>query len=435
MKIAVILFVGISIILSSCGNAENPYQNTSQTDGTSITENAESEKGNETSGTDIKSTEKNTDSAEKDTKAEDNNSESKNKKNPEEASLSDSENQDERETEAKSGNQKDQKVREEPEKQAESEENRTPEEKTNQSESKEQSEPGKTEESSESSKNPESTESTESTESQESAEQKKSSETSEPQEKPSEDSGKTADKDKSEEKDSENIQQNESDNEDFTDGIRTIFASGITKEIFYDVNKLWDGNDTNLCWAATSSNLIVWWQDLYEKKGKTLPGKAVRDGNEIFAMFRKYKGDVSGTFLNGVPWYFVGNQSGNGGADGGFLLDLCGFEWNPYSPKAYSYHDEGKLSAQKDFSEVIISGLKKGAAGLKLHNRYDHAITLWGAEYDTSRNVNAIYVTDSDDRFSGIKRYEVFFDGKNIVMKNYDTSYNKITGAMFLYAP
>lgn len=430
MKIAVILFVGISIILSSCGNAENPYQNTSPTDGTSITENAESEKGNETSGTDIKSTEKNTDSAEKDTKDEENNSESKNQKNPEETSLSDSENQDKRKTEDKSGNQKDQKVREEPEKQAESEENRTPEDKTDQTESKGQSEPGKTEESSESSKNPESTESTEP---QEPAEQKKSSETSEPQEKHSEDSGKTADKDKSEEKDSGNTQQSE--NEDFTDGIRTIFASGITKENFYDVNKLWDGNDTNLCWAATSSNLIVWWQDLYEKKGKTLPGKAVRDGNEIFAMFRKYKGDVSGTFLNGVPWYFVGNQSGNGGADGGFLLDLCGIEWNPYSPKAYSYHDEGKLSAQKDFSEVIISGLKKGAAGLKLHNRYDHAITLWGAEYDTSRNVNAIYVTDSDDRFSGIKRYEVFFDGKNIVMKNYDTSYNKITGAMFLYAP
>lgn len=427
MKIAVILFVGISIILSSCGNAENPYQNTSQTDGTSITENAESEKGNETSGTDIKSTEKNTDSAEKDTKAEDNNSESKNQKNPEETSLSDSENQDKRKTEDKSGNQKDQEVREEPEKQTESEENRTPKEKTDQSESKGQSEPGKTEESSESSKNPESTEP------QESAEQKKSSETSEPQEKPSEDSGKNTDKDKSEEKDSGNTQQSE--NEDFTDGIRTIFASGITKENFYDVNKLWDGNDTNLCWAATSSNLIVWWQDLYEKKGKTLPGKAVRDGNEIFEMFRKYKGDVSGTFLNGVPWYFVGNQSGNGGADGGFLLDLCGIEWMPLNPKAYSYHDEGKLSAQKDFSELIISGLKKGAAGLKLHNRYDHAITLWGAEYDTSRNVNAIYVTDSDDRFSGIKRYEVFFDGKNIVMKNYDTSYNKITGAMFLYAP
>lgn len=430
MRIAVILFVGISIILSSCGNAENPYQNTSPIDGTSVIENAESEKDNETSGTDIKSTEKNTDSAEKNTKAEENNSESKNKKNPEEASLSDSENQDERETEAKSGNQKDQKVREEPEKQAESEENRTPEEKTDQSESKGQSEPEKTEESAESSKK---TESTEPTEPQEPAEQKKSSETSEPQEKPSEDSGKNTDKDKSEEKDSGNTQQSE--NEDFTDGIRTIFASGITKENFYDVNKLWDGNDTNLCWAATSSNLIVWWQDLYEKKGKTLPEKAVRDGNEIFAMFRKYKGDVSGTFLNGVPWYFIGNQSGNGGADGGFLLDLCGIEWMPLNPKAYSYHDEGKLSAQKDFSEVIISGLKKGAAGLKLHNTYDHAITLWGAEYDTSRNVNAIYVTDSDDRFSGIKRYEVFFDGKNIVMKNYDTSYNKITGAMFLYAP
>lgn len=429
MKIAVILFVGISIILSSCGNAENPYQNTSPADGASVIENAESEKGNETFGTDIKNTEKNTDSAEKDTKAEENNNDRKNQKNREEDSLSGSENQDKRKTEEKSGNQKDQEVHEEPEKQAESEENRTSEEKANQSESKGQSEPEKTEESDESSKT------SESTESQKSAEQKKSSETSEPQEKPEEDSGKTSDKDKSEEKDSGNTRKSESDNEVFTDGIRTVFASGITKENFYDVNKLWDGNDTNLCWAATSSNLIVWWQDLYEKKGKTLPEKAVRDGNEIFAMFRKYKGDVSGTFLNGVPWYFIGNQSGNGGADGGFLLDLCGIEWMPLNPKAYSYYDEGKLSAQKDFSELIISGLKKGAAGLKLHNRYDHAITLWGAEYDTSRNVNAIYVTDSDDRFSGMKRYEVFFDGKNIVIKNYDTSYNKITGAMFLYAP
>lgn len=414
MKIAVILFVGISIILSSCGNAENPYQNTSPTDGTSIAGNAESAKDNEISGTDIENTQDDKISVTGNTEKEIENAE-KDSKNPE--------------AEEKSGNQKDQETHGEPGKQAESEENRTSEEKANQSESKGQSEPEKTEESSESSKNPESTES------KESAEQKKSTETSEPQEKLEEDSGKTSEKDKPEEKDSGNTQKSESDNENFTDGIRTVFAPGITNENFYDVNKLWDGNDTNLCWAATSSNLIVWWQDSYEKKGKTLPEKAVRDGNEIFRMFRKYKGDVSGTFMNGIPWYFAGNQSGKGGADGGFLLDLCGIEWNPMSPKAYSYYDEGKFSSLRDFSDILISELEKGAAGLKLHNTYDHAITLWGADYDTSRNVNAIYVTDSDDRFSGMKRYEVAFDGKNIVMKNYDASYNKITGAMFLYAP
>lgn len=49
-------------------------------------------------------------------------------------------------------------------------------------------------------------------------------------------------------------------------------------------------------------------------------------------------------------------------------------------------------------------------------------VTLWGAEYDKSRNVQAIYISDSDDQHQessvGMKRYLV----KNVQGKARTTS-------------
>ncbi len=60
-------------------------------------------------------------------------------------------------------------------------------------------------------------------------------------------------------------------------GKTTVFAEGVTLTSgWYDVNKKAQGNngDINMCWAATSSNMIQWFQDRYKAAGKTLPADA-----------------------------------------------------------------------------------------------------------------------------------------------------------------
>lgn len=52
----------------------------------------------------------------------------------------------------------------------------------------------------------------------------------------------------------------------------------------------------------------------------------------------------------------------------------------------------------------------------------DHVVILWGAEYDKSGNIQAIYISDSDDQYQessvGMKRYLV----KNVQGKARNTS-------------
>lgn len=219
-------------------------------------------------------------------------------------------------------------------------------------------------------------------------------------------------------------------------GNYRIFSPSVSLKHYYDVNKKWDGSDTDLCWAATSSNMISWWQEQYSTLGKTLPLAAINGEEAIFKEFKKYNApNSSGTFLNGVPWYFIGDQSGRGGAYGGFLTSICGREWNPFMPTAYTDYSEKTINTIEKISSVLLKDMAKGIGGLKLHNIYDHAITLCGIEYNASNTVVAIYVTDSDDYKSAVMRYEIYFDGSDVVMKGYDSDYNKIRGIMLLYAP
>lgn len=51
-----------------------------------------------------------------------------------------------------------------------------------------------------------------------------------------------------------------------------------------------------------------------------------------------------------------------------------------------------------------------------------HAVTLWGVDTDDATGlVNAIYITDSDDDYYGLKRYtlETYYGGADIEMETY----------------
>lgn len=244
-----------------------------------------------------------------------------------------------------------------------------------------------------------------------------------------------------EQQDDPNPQQ-QSEATDYSTGKHTLFAKGISKDdTRYDVNKTW--GDSQLCWAATSSNLIAWWQDLYTQNGKLLPSFATKEANSIFELFKLYfnnTNDNTGTFVNGLQWYFGATSqtaaTSKNDARGGFLYNTGLTSWNPYAPTAYNLKYENDLNTLQKFSDFAIANLQKqAAAGLKMHKPYDHAITLWGADVENNI-VTAVYVTDSDDKVTKMQRYEIGYEGTNVVLKNYDTGRSAtVTGLMFLYPP
>ena len=108
-----------------------------------------------------------------------------------------------------------------------------------------------------------------------------------------------------------------------TTGTSKIFAEGVTLTSgWYDVNKLKNGGgDINMCWAASASNIIQWWQDRYVEAGNTLPSTAVtvpvtKTYTEVYkynlALMELYRdlwwNGKCGSTDHGVIWYFEGRN-------------------------------------------------------------------------------------------------------------------------------
>ena len=239
--------------------------------------------------------------------------------------------------------------------------------------------------------------------------------------------------------------------EKLADGNFRIFAPGISQNKFYDANKT--GGDNQLCWAATSSNLIAWYQDLYTAGGKTLDSALPRTENQIFAKFKSLIANKDGTFVNGILWYIAGSASLSG--NGGFLLNyIPKAKWNLLQPSAYKQVEN--ISTLKEFSSELILALEKGAVACGITDRNfkkgvsGHAITIWGAEYSEiqendgteTKLVNSIWISDSDDyktqlvkcSLSQSRDNSASLDFVKIDYKVYPP-FDKIKNIMILYAP
>ena len=231
----------------------------------------------------------------------------------------------------------------------------------------------------------------------------------------------------------------------------SLFAPYVNfEEGWYDTDKRWDGQDTSLCWAAASSNLLAWYLDTAERAGADLTGLE-RDHNGIFNQFRGVWQPREGYDMNnGLSWYFSGlftnspddpafnppTPDGSGRhmmlerrpgaflrrfphADQAFLpiglgpgedlRDLRNFTGNygtqfPFCEVLTGlYGTQGELSTHENFSHSILRALKYGAVGLNIkgdtsYGSSSHAVTLWGADYDVETGkIKRIYLTDSDD--------------------------------------
>ena len=270
-------------------------------------------------------------------------------------------------------------------------------------------------------------------------------------------------------------------------GKTIVFAEGVTLTSgWYDVNKKGEGDngDINMCWAATSANMIQWFQDRYKAAGKTLPADAT-DGPgvtsytnygpyelELMNVFHsQWDNSRGGHMQEAIPWYFEGVLNGGEYASpgsqavpktaGGFWKSIWATEVYPniyhgyeniIVPGVIEYRDiyitlynnyylwgNGTTLLGKErlkvFSDLVVEAFEHGMAGLTVNlsanlTSVSHAVTLWGYEIDNATGlVTRLWITDSDDLASEPKtqllnEYSVSIDeGKSEIKLTGNTRY------------
>lgn len=246
-----------------------------------------------------------------------------------------------------------------------------------------------------------------------------------------------------------------------------VWAPGVSLSGgWFDFNKN-DGNDAltddgNMCWAASAGNVIAWWQNqngvtntpYNEHAGKIPQGKDVYQtfvgvfenvGSNPASAFQWWvngnvtpgtKSDevskLSWTGIDGKE-YYVGEYG-----DGGFLSKstfvaspLYSFSNNPVTIPETNANAAGFSLATQ--SKAIVNALKGGyALSLEVHTNGEtvgnHAITLWGVEYNEDENgaitLTTAYITDSDDYSEEIVSAKVDQKGFLSGMKLENLAYN-----------
>lgn len=205
-----------------------------------------------------------------------------------------------------------------------------------------------------------------------------------------------------------------------------IWATGVSLESgWYDVNKTGD-NDSLLCWAASAANIAEWWQQKADPS--QIPAGTPQGAQSIF-------NDLKVTFKNtglgvNIAWeyYFGGygtiheeNFQNPGSATTG------GRYWESYVKEKYEepsddadpeWMPNGMITETWETTQLadnlagtLADYFAKGygvSLSVAPSSNLGHAITLWGMEYEGSM-IKSLYITDSDDSYSGIKQYEVAY--------------------------
>ena len=200
---------------------------------------------------------------------------------------------------------------------------------------------------------------------------------------------------------------------------------------YFDVNKAPFGTnkeiDRNLCFAAAASNTLHWYlqqnkkeiKDYIEDNGdvirtigantyslrEMLNQDVEQQGSLIYQYFKEIYGNnktgyytvpLMDLFLNGYTpkedrKTNIENKDLQPDARGGFLYGIIGTKPQTGMQFVNSLSDLGN-SLQHYLSDNFVVCLSYTTFS------YNHVVTLWGAEYDDSGLLRAVYVTDSDDQ-------------------------------------
>lgn len=219
----------------------------------------------------------------------------------------------------------------------------------------------------------------------------------------------------------------------------TVWAKGVSESGgWVDVNKsgdIYSGPDSYMCWAASASSVIAWWQaqaDMSKSKAGT-PTTA----SEIYSAFTNSFNNAGKGAEVAWKWYFGGCNLVDSNYENDFKISnpkTSGRYWEAYVKTVATWpsvasdtpswiklgylSDVSRASLHADSAAEVLSDLLKQGAGISLlYNYYTsgHAITLWGMEYEGNR-IKKIYVTDSDDYATKLVTKEVTYKTETITV-------------------
>ncbi|MDO5449710.1 MAG: hypothetical protein Q4F30_02360 [Akkermansia sp.] len=192
------------------------------------------------------------------------------------------------------------------------------------------------------------------------------------------------------------------------DGTNWNSAQGWT-----DATKNWK-TDGGLCWAATCSNLVNWWQN--RQPEGNLPDDAPTGIDSIWDTYRDGFENRGGFIEQGLKWWFTGDQGdqkignylyprtetsldGKGGyyedkLKGGIVPAADLFNLNPMSYGSVANFSTALVGYMKDGYGVGLSWISRGAGG----GNVGHAVTVWGVELNAQNEICKLFITDSDDK-------------------------------------
>ena len=213
------------------------------------------------------------------------------------------------------------------------------------------------------------------------------------------------------------------------------FAHNVSENSgFVNTKKYWNG-DSNLCWAATASNMLQWWQNNSSGIPSSVPNGPNESGRtEIYDVFcNNWKDSGKGVEI-GLRWYLGGkplnpnnylydfkdtvtDPKGTGRYWEGYVTDL-GFSsstWEgncPFISSKFFTQDDFYLQVGTDlvsfFKNCCVVGLSIAPA-----SGPGHAITCWGIEVDDATGrAKSLYITDSDNG-QGLEKRDVYYNEDN----------------------
>ncbi|MBQ1960688.1 MAG: IdeS/Mac family cysteine endopeptidase [Akkermansia sp.] len=201
-----------------------------------------------------------------------------------------------------------------------------------------------------------------------------------------------------------------------------VWAPGVSRESgWYDYHKNGsnDGTmaDTAMCWAASASNVISWWQNLNSSSLET----TVPKNEKIFDTFRGVFSNGGGKAKYAYDWWVNTNGWGAPEGAGWAAIDKGmpaeyvdyangGFLYGLYDTSAYPITIATSSNNPYTYSEAVVKALGSGyALTLSVENSgIAHAYTLWGAEYEITTNgyeLTALWLTNSDDIYNEPQLY------------------------------
>lgn len=254
---------------------------------------------------------------------------------------------------------------------------------------------------------------------------------------------------------------------DIPDNYTTVWAQNVSESSgWYDVNKesVAEGHpEAFMCYAASASNLIAWWQNIYYEK--LITSSTPPDVKDIWNKYvennqQTYKGGfihsainwwISGVYAplnpDGTDWaaaddpiwerfYGTYDDFGSFYAEDGttpaltltypynpeeeYFYDLHGLQQSDLAyllTEPWFYNSESPEAFNVDFAEIFEEG---GGVSLVIlsdgKTQLSHSITLWGVTYNEGGHVAGLWLTDSDDFYmerDGLHYAEILINEKD----------------------